>query len=166
MSHSPYGRNKTESPKAEPPKSTDGARPYFSGQEPGPFKTTAEEAALVIACREAAERFGVKPEHYMLTAARVVWAASDTQQLAAELVKLWNQAQKSGALDGHAQLVDAYARLWLECRGAPKKNGKPNPLRLCEQAADPPNPDAGHGAADGFGGTDFPEPGPDEGRPQ
>lgn len=133
------------------------------GQEPMPFELTPEEAAAVIAMRDAAERWGLDSARVAQLAARGLFLASDVQSLAAELALIWTKLP-SETKETYASQLDELASRWLQQRsdGPPKKKGrgKAKPADV--------NPDAGHGAADGFGGTDYPPtmPGPDEGRPQ
>ncbi len=169
MSHSPYGRNPKTEPNPPPrgktttPEEARAANAAHEleavGQESGPLRVTMEEVALVVAARDVAESFGLEPGAVAHGAARVLYALADANRLSVELSGL--------VKDTSPEFKEAYAqaaRVWLERRSEPKPKSKG---RGKTKSADV-NPDAGHGAADGFGGSDFPPtmPGPDEGRPQ
>lgn len=173
MSHSPYGRNptsKTDQP--SPPPSGKTTTPNEAaaanaadelGQEPSPFEVTPEEAAAVIVMRYAAERWQLDPARVAQLAAKALFLASDVTSLGEEFARVLAKLSPEVKEQYRTQL-DSLARAYLDSRAddaAPKKGrGKRKPAHV--------NPDAGHGAADGFGGSDFPPtmPGPDEGRPQ
>lgn len=170
MSHSPYGRNPKTEPSPPPRGKTTtpeearaanaATEPDAVGQEPGPFRVDSiEEGALIVAARDVAESFGLEPSAVALGAARVLYALADANRLSAELSGLVKDTSPEFK-EAYAAQLDQAARVWLERRSEPKKKGRGK--------TKPVNPDAGHGAADGFGGSDFPPtmPGPDEGRPQ
>jgi hypothetical protein len=170
LSHSPYGRNPKTEPSPPPrgktttPEEARAANAAHEleavGQESGPFRVTMEEVALVVAARDVAESFGLEPSAVALGAARVLYALADANRLSAELSGLISGTSPEFK-EAYAKL-DQAARVWLERRSEPKKKGRG------KAKSTDVNPDAGHGAADGFGGSDFPPtmPGPDEGRPQ
>lgn len=174
MSHSPYGRNPKTEPSPPPRGKTTtpeearaanaATEPDAVGQEPGPFRVDSiEEGALIVAARDVAESFGLEPSAVALGAARVLYALADANRLNVELSGLFKDTSPEFK-EAYATHLDQAARMWLERRSEPKPKGKG---RGKAKPADV-NPDAGHGAADGFGGSDFPPtmPGPDEGRPQ
>lgn len=176
MSHSPYGRNpKTDKP--SPPPSCKTTTPEEArvanaaheleavGQGSGPLRVTTEEVALVVAARDVAESFGLEPGAVALGAARVLYALADANRLSVELSGLVKDTSPEFK-EAYAAQLDQAARVWLERRSEPKP--KPKGKGRGEAKSADVNPDAGHGAADGFGGSDFPPtmPGPDEDRPQ
>lgn len=166
--HSPYGRNpkKTTTPEEARSASAAAERPSRIRRrvEPGPFRVASmEEGALIVAARDVAESFGLEPSAVALGAARVLYALADANRLSAELSGLISGTSPEFK-EAYAAQLDQAARVWLERRSEPKPKSKG---RGKTKSADV-NPDAGHGAANGFGGSDFPPtmPGPDEGRPQ
>lgn len=169
--HSPYGRNPKTEPNPPPrgktttPEEARSASAAAVGQEPGPFRVASmEEGALIVAARDVAESFGLEPSAVALGAARVLYALADAnRRLSAELSGLISGTSPEFK-EAYAAQLDQAARVWLERRSEPKPKSKG---RGKTKSADV-NPDAGHGAANGFGGSDFPPtmPGPDEGRPQ
>lgn len=173
MSHSPYGRNPKTEPNPPPrgktttPEEARAANAAHEleavGQESGPLRVTMEEVALVVAARDVAESFGLEPGAVAHGAARVLYALADANRLSVELSGLVKDTSPEFK-EAYAAQLDQAARVWLERRSEPKPKSKG---RGKTKSADV-NPDAGHGAADGFGGSDFPPtmPGPDEGRPQ
>lgn len=178
MTHSPYGRNPKTTNKPSPPprgkvttpeeaRAANAAEPEAIGQESGPFRVTMEEAALVVAARDVADSFGLDPNTVAHGAARVLYALADANRLSAELSELYKNASPEFK-EAYATYLDQAARVWLERRAEPKlkKRGRGTLRAVAPDKPTDVNPDAGHGAADGFGGTDFPTPGPDEDRPQ
>lgn len=163
--HSPYGRNPKKTTTPEEARSASAAAELKAvGQEPGPFRVASmEEGALIVAARDVAESFGLEPSAVALGAARVLYALADANRLSAELSGLISGTSPEFK-EAYAAQLDQAARVWLERRSEPKPKSKG---RGKTKSADV-NPDAGHGAANGFGGSDFPPtmPGPDEGRPQ
>jgi hypothetical protein len=153
----PYGRNPKTATPADPPPRTN------IGQEPSGFEPSVFEVDLVFAARDFAARIHVEADDVARLLARSLYAALDAARLSSELINLADSAKASGALDGHAQVIDELCQRWLD-RPKPKKRGRG---KTAEPPATP-NPDNGHGAGDGFGGTDFPPtfPGPDKDRPQ
>lgn len=158
MSHSPYGRNPKTSAemartagelmnkakaKPEPTKPGDAI-----GCVPNGLELAPEELAAVFASFSVARLL-----------ARALNIASDTQQLFGEMSKAVAKLPDDVKENFTAMFAEAAERFLGE-RDAAKGRGKAKPADV--------NPDAGHGAADGFGGTDYPPtmPGPDEGRPQ
>ncbi|MBK8997450.1 MAG: hypothetical protein IPM35_17110 [Myxococcales bacterium] len=164
MSHSPYGRNQAaQADKPNPPRgkvtTPEEARASIA-EEPRAFEVTPEEAAAVIAMRDAAERWGLDPARVARLAAKSLFLASDVTSLGHELGRTWLELSPE-LKERYAAQLERLARAFLDDRAEPgaskKKRGKSKPADV--------NPDAGHGAADGFGGSDFPAPGPDEDRP-
>lgn len=184
MTHSPYGRNPktTNKPSSPPrgktaapeePRATNAAAELGGvGQEPSAPKHSLASLALWASVEEFSARlsFGIEPPLYPPDAvahilARALYGLAHAGELLKDITQLFDAMPKEMRRE-LGEVFDQVAATWLE-RGAgkvTKKRGRGN-LRANDKPTDV-NPDAGHGAADGFGGTDFPTPGPDEDRPQ